>query len=140
MARYELEQFTRSQISTTATGTKDVEGTVPYIAPELLECGAKHNYKSDVYSLSMFMVEFTLPKRSHPWEGETATSDLILYHVKQNKRININLSDLPQTDIAYETWFDLIRLCWDQNPDQRPTAVDIYTKLSSILENSCWFN
>ena len=60
-------------------------GTVAYAAPELMDIGAKRNVQSDVYSFAMVMVEFSLPERSHPWEGEITTCDLIYHHVKKEK-------------------------------------------------------
>ncbi|KAK3739720.1 hypothetical protein QZH41_005047 [Actinostola sp. cb2023] len=130
MVRFEVEQFSKTRVSSTKGF---VEGTVAYIAPELLQCGAKQNYKTDVYSFSMLMVEFTLPERSHPWEGEVATSDLILHFVKQEKRPNIEDSDLNPSEEGKVEWFKLIQDCWNQNPELRPTANTIYSKLSEIV-------
>ncbi|KAK3736256.1 hypothetical protein QZH41_008083 [Actinostola sp. cb2023] len=114
MVRFEVEQFSKTQVSSTKGF---VEGTVAYIAPELLQCGAKQNYK---------MVEFTLPERSHPWEGEVA-------FVKQEKRPNIEDSDLNPSEEGKVEWFKLIQDCWNQNPELRPTANTIYSKLSEIV-------
>jgi len=82
------------------------------------------------------MVEFTLPEISHPWDGELAISDLILHFVKQEKQPNLEDSDLNPSEEGKVEWFQLIKYCWNQNPELRPTANTIYSKLSEILGNS----
>jgi serine/threonine protein kinase len=37
----------------------------------------KPSFESDVYSLAMVMIEFSMPSHSTPWEGEVANSSII---------------------------------------------------------------
>ena len=124
-ANFDFGQFSLTQTSTFApTGSaceRNKVGTAPYTAPELIELGAKRNFPSDVYSIGMVMVEFTMPERSHPWEGEISSADLIYHHVRQGRRPTIDLSRLNAIeDHRKEDWLKTIEKCLEQDPGKRP--------------------
>lgn len=123
-AAFDFRQFSLNQTTSFKSPQTQKEnkrsrvGTVPYTAPELFELGAKRNHQSDVYSFAMVMVEFTLPERSHPWEGEIPSCDLIPFHVKGGKRPSINpeeVRDFP--DGKLDEWLRLIQDCWAQTTE-----------------------
>jgi len=106
--------------------------TAPFTAPELIE-NAKKTKKSDVYSFAMVMVEFTLPERSHPWEGEISSCELIYHHVRKGKRPSIDpekLKDLTANDQV--KWLSLLKKCHSQCPDDRPSMVEVCEKLDDM--------
>lgn len=124
-ANFDFGQFSLTQTSTfVPTGSaceRNKVGTAPYTAPELIELGAKRNFPSDVYSIGMVMVEFTMPERSHPWEGEISSADLIYHHVRQGRRPTIDLSRLNAIeDHRKEDWLKTIEKCLEQDPGKRP--------------------
>ena len=135
-ANFDFGQFSQTQyssfVSTGSSSERNQVGTAPYTAPELIELGAKRNFPSDVYSMGMVMIEFTLPERSHPWEGEVSSSDLIFHHVRQGKRPTIIPSKLSGLDgDVQQDWLNTIKKCLDQDPDKRPPIPTV----TRVLEN-----
>src|SRR5439155_1820400 len=89
---------------------------IPYQAPEVL---SKKTYtkKSDIYSFGMIMWEFTTGKK--PFHDRPHNHHLILDILKRKR---------PQiTDDAPEFYAELMKKCWDHNPDNRPTAEEIFS-------------
>lgn len=127
-ANFDFGQFSVTQTSTLlSTGSqKNKVGTAPYTAPELIELGAKRDFPSDVYSTGMVMVEFTMPERSHPWEGEISTCDLIFHHVRQGRRPTIDAGRLNSLeDHLKEDWLRTIEKCLEQDPEKRPSMSSV---------------
>ena len=130
-ATFDFGQFSVSQATslsctiTSKQGERNRVGTAPYTAPELIDVGAKRSCQSDVYSFGMVMVEFTLPDRSHPWEGEISSCDLIYHHVKKGKRPTIDptrLDGLPED--KQSGWLSILRSCWAHDIEDRQTFND----------------
>ena len=133
MAQFEIVQFSRTQSSTQSNEV--TRGTIAYMAPELLETGAKHDQRTDVYSFAMFLVELTLPERSHPWEGKIASSDLIFKFLKEGKRPDLYQGDIHiLNEESRKTWIDLIKTCWTQERMFRPNASHIHTLMCSVSD------
>ena len=136
-ANFDFGQFSVTQtstfVSTWGSSERHKVGTVPCTAPELIELGAKRNFPSDVYSMGMVMIEFTMPERSHPWEGEVSSTDLIFHHVRQGRRPTINPSRLADAldNNAKDSWLKTIERCLDQDPEKRPSI----STLTQILED-----
>lgn len=110
---------------------KNQVGTALYTAPELIELGTKRNFPSDVYSIGMVMIEFTLLERSHPWEGEVSSSDLTFHHVRQGKRPTIipsKPSGLAE-DVKHD-WLLTMKKSLDEDPDMPPIPT-----VTRLLEN-----
>ena len=79
------------------------------------------------------MIEFTMPERSHPWEGEVSSTDLIFHHVRQGRWPTIDHSSLTDAldDNVKEKWLQTIEQCLDQDPEKRPSI----STLTQILGN-----
>lgn len=97
-----------------------VNYTVQYMAPELFrdyECASK---KSDIYSLGILFLEIVsmLP----PW-SQMVKSEGIMNFVLANYREPIPV-DCPESIAS------LIKWCWHDQPDQRPTAEQVEAKLA----------
>ena len=103
-AIFELGQFSLTQTSFPRSQTRKENeqngiGTVDYAAPELCDIGAKTNVQSDI----------SLLERSHLWEGEIPTCDLIYHHAK-GERPSIDLEKLRDfPDNKQDEWLHLIK-------------------------------
>ena len=89
-------------------------GVIPYLAPEVLS-KKPYTKESDIYSFGMIMWEFTTGKK--PFHDRPHNHCLIL-DILKGKRPQI-------TDDTPEFYADLMKRCWDHNPENRPTAEEI---------------
>src|SRR6266480_2576393 len=89
-------------------------GVVPYLAPEVLS-KKPYTKESDIYSFGMIMWEHTTGKK--PFYARSHDHHLIL-DILEGKRPEIT-EDTP------EFYANLMKKCWDSNPENRPTAWEI---------------
>ena len=77
-----------------------------------MELGTKRNFPSDVYSIGMVMIEFTLL---------VSSSDLTFHHGRQGKRPTITPSKLSglAEDVKHN-WLITIKKSLHQDPDKPP--------------------
>lgn len=107
-----------------------VARTLPFVAPENLKWG-KPSTQSDIYSFGMFLVELLVPSCSNPWDG-VCRPMLIPSKVLANERPTLpSYLDglLPEVLNSYT---DLIKKCWVENPLERPSSLVIFCELESI--------
>ncbi|CAI2183591.1 16546_t:CDS:2, partial [Funneliformis geosporum] len=98
-------------LSKSATEAADNEtyGIIPYVAPEVLQ-GQKYTKKSDIYSFGMIMWECMTGRR--PFWDCAHDTELIL-DICDGLRP-------PIGDIAApEGYIELMKKCWDPNPNKR---------------------
>src|SRR6266542_2479873 len=94
--------------------TDKIYGVIPYLAPEVLS-GKPCTKESDIYSFGMIMWEFTTGKK--PFYDRSHNHFLITDILKGER---------PQiTDDTPEFYAELMKKCWDHNPENRPTAKEI---------------
>jgi serine/threonine protein kinase len=98
-----------------------IYGVLPYIAPEILR-GENYNTASDIYSFGIIMNILATGKR--PWHSEAHDISLAK-HICDGKRLEIP-DDTPKF------YAELMQQCWDNEPKKRPTASNLYKKLSWI--------
>ncbi|RGB30946.1 kinase-like domain-containing protein [Rhizophagus diaphanus] len=94
------------------------------MAPEIFQ-GKKYTKASDIYSFGMIMWEFMTGRR--PFWDRNHDTELI-----------IDISDglrPPIVTNAPEGFIELMEECWNSNPDKRPTANDIYSRIDEMCEN-----
>ncbi|KAG0249570.1 hypothetical protein DFQ27_009942, partial [Actinomortierella ambigua] len=93
-----------------------MEGTLRWMAPELLTIKPKYTTKSDMYALGMVLWEMAA-RCTVPFQ-EQANGSMIADHVRSGGR-----EDIPEeTPDAFRLW---IESCWAQDPAQRPEAEEM---------------
>src|SRR5688572_7584525 len=90
-------------------------GVLPYIAPEVLD-KKPHTFASDVYSIGIIMVEMSTGK---PPYG----------NVPHDEKLALAICNGLRPRIAKGTpkcYIDLVNQCLDANPENRPSAIELY--------------
>ena len=95
--------------------SRGVYGVLPYIAPEVL-CGNPYTISSDIYSFGIILWEIFSGKVV-PFKNEYRTQYQI--QVCSGSRPPI-MEGTPQ---CYK---DLMQRCWNEKPQNRPSAAEIY--------------
>jgi hypothetical protein len=101
--------------------------TMTYAPPERLQAilkktPLKNTPKSDVYSFAILYLE--LLTRRHPWEKKFDHQKVI-----QGLRPNINFNFDGAESGPMKATENLIILCWDGNPEVRPTMREVYDRI-----------
>jgi serine/threonine protein kinase len=97
-------------------------GSLPYIDPKILEdYSYKYNNKSDIYSLGVLMWELSSGKP--PFINEN--DNVLKYGIISGRREE----PVPDTPLEY---LELYKLCWDSDPDVRPSISQVFNKLVKL--------
>ncbi|CAB4427383.1 unnamed protein product [Rhizophagus irregularis] len=99
-------------------------GVLPYVAPELLR-GAEYSKKVDIYSFAIIMWEICSGIR--PYAG-TAHDVNMAKDICEGKRPPVP----PGTPSFYS---ELMKSCWDANPNNRPNAPEVLKTVYHWLVN-----
>ncbi|ELP94191.1 protein serine/threonine kinase, putative [Entamoeba invadens IP1] len=106
------------------TFTKAI-GTPSFMSPEILRM-EKYTKQADVYSFAVTMFETFIWDKSYPETNKKFEYPwLIADFVTSGKRIG-------KPDNMENSVFELISLCWDNNPNQRPTFEQIKSRLEKL--------
>jgi serine/threonine protein kinase len=105
-------------------GTK-VFGVMPYVAPEVLK-GEKYTQAADIYSLGMLMYFIATGKQPF---YDRAHDQYLVISIYKGIRPEINEPEAPKC------YIDLMKRCWDSNPDKRPNINEIFD-LMKLFNNS----
>ena len=89
-------------------------GVIPYLAPEVLT-KKPYTKESDIYSFGMIMWEHTTGKK--PFH-DRPHNHILISDILKGERPQI-------TDDTPEFYAELMKKCWDHNPENRPTAEEI---------------
>ncbi|GES75236.1 kinase-like domain-containing protein [Rhizophagus clarus] len=101
----------------------NVFGSLPYIDPKRLDDPFyEYNEKSDIYSLGVLMWEIS--SCTPPFINDISES-LLRIDLINGRREN----PVPDTP---EVYLKLYKLCWDINPDKRPTISEVYNKIVKL--------
>ncbi|CAL5004631.1 unnamed protein product [Urochloa decumbens] len=98
-------------------------GTYRWMAPEIINHKPYDN-KADVFSFAIVLWELATSKV--PYDNMTPLQAAL--GVRQGLRLDIPTSVHPKLS-------KLIRQCWDENPDVRPTFVEIIVELEDMLQH-----
>jgi serine/threonine protein kinase len=115
-------------VNETQTENK-IYGLMPYMAPEVLK-GERYTEKADIYSLGMIMYEVItcLP----PYAEQAHDTNLAL-KILQGIR-----PEFPDQVKYPQLLVDLIKKCWDNEPNNRPTAREISGIVGGWFEENEW--
>ncbi|EXX73998.1 Ste11p [Rhizophagus irregularis DAOM 197198w] len=106
------------------TGEVKTYGVISYMAPEVLRDKA-YTQAADIYSFGMIMY-FTATGKQ-PFNNCAHDHDLKL-EICNGIRPEVNELEAPKC------YTDLMRRCWDSNPDNRPNAIEINVELKSFYD------
>ncbi|KAJ7587898.1 kinase-like domain-containing protein [Mycena floridula] len=118
-----LSSIADSQIPNwTSLSTQHSGGTARWQSPEILE-GGPNSLKGDVYAYGCVCYEiFTGQVPFHELSNDIAVSLKIIRGSRPAR---------PETPLMEDDVWNLIRDCWKQDPDDRPTAEQIVQRLSN---------
>ena len=108
------------------TGT--LAGTPVYMAPEVRHSRV-YDSKADIYSLGLIMWEMWYGQRAFAdYPGKTLL-DFIKW-VEGNRPVHKQGYKRPPS-----FWEQLMKQCWDGNPDKRPTAKECNERMAVLTES-----
>ncbi|RIB13615.1 kinase-like domain-containing protein [Gigaspora rosea] len=105
-------------------------GVLPFVAPEVL-CGQQPNQTSDIYSFGIIM--WTLASGLRPWYDRPHDFELarLICHEGLRPDIDELIKDIPNL------YRELMERCWDPNPSNRPTALELNNLLGKWIICIC---
>ncbi|KAG9292505.1 hypothetical protein G9A89_001578 [Geosiphon pyriformis] len=110
-----------SQPADEESAKKGIFGVIPYVPPEILR-GENYETAGDIYSFGMILWELAMGKP--PFHDRPHDLTLLMDILNGLK---------PDISVDIPTAFaDLIKLCLDKNPSNRPTAKEIRSKVEKI--------
>jgi serine/threonine protein kinase len=113
-----------SKSATESTDDNENYGIIPYMAPEIFRC-QKYTKASDIYSFGMIMWEFMTGRRVF-WDKDHDTELIIEIHKGLRPPIVTN---------APEDYVDLMKECWHEDPNKRPTALYVFEVINNMYAN-----
>ena len=109
---------------TDITGT--LAGTPVYIAPEVFH-GAVYYCKADIYSLGIIMWEIWYGKQAFNNVPVTTLDGFITLVGKGCRPQHVTGCNHPPF-----LWKQLMRECWNRNPEKRPTAKECHDEITVL--------
>ena len=102
-----------------------LRGTFQWMAPEVIT-NEHYTEKADVYSFGIILWEFW--SKDPPYKGIKAKD--VGIKVKNDKNFRPKIPDEVPQEIS-----ELIKLCWDADPEKRPSFLEIINYLDEYLKN-----
>jgi serine/threonine protein kinase len=120
-----ISDFGLSKPANEPTKYKEIYGVIPYIAPEVLR-GKPYTKAADIYSFGIIMWEMT--------SGIPAFND-VPHDYDLSLRICKGLR--PKAIEGTKTeYVELMKRCWNSDPDGRPTAEKLVTHFDDLFSYS----
>jgi serine/threonine protein kinase len=104
----------------------NIYGVMPYVAPEVLR-GCTYTQAADIYSFGMIMY-FAVTGRQ-PFD-DRAHDHLLALDICNGIRPKLNETGTP------EGYIDLMKKCWNSNPENRPNVIELNLSLFCITINN----
>ena len=104
----------------------EIYGVMPYVAPEVLK-GEPYTRAADIYSFGMIMYFVATGKQPFAIYAHDHNLAIDIY---KGIRPEINEQEAPKCQI------DLMKQCWDLNPNNRPDIAEIKEFIISFLYDS----
>ncbi|RGB35684.1 kinase-like domain-containing protein, partial [Rhizophagus diaphanus] len=92
-----------------------IYGVMPYVAPEVLR-GKPYTRAADIYSFGMVM--HVVATGRQPFDN-CAHDEVLVLNICNGIRPEIN------EKIAPKCYIDLMKRCWDLNPENRPNSIEV---------------
>ncbi|EXX58439.1 kinase-like domain-containing protein [Rhizophagus irregularis DAOM 181602=DAOM 197198] len=108
------------------TDETKIYGVMPYVAPEVLK-GNPYTQAADIYSFGMIM--YFIATRRQPFDN-CAHDNILALKICNGIRPEINEQEIP------ESYIELIKKCWDPNPNNRPNATKIKEEINKQFEEA----
>ena len=132
-----IADFGLSKVKTASYAGSSVVGTMLYMAPEMLLHGVPSHRPTDVYAMGLILWEMLAGKLvwHNPDGSPFQPHQLIAVY---NRRERPLLKELPAgVDPAI---IALVQECWAQDPGHRPTADELWRRMSALDVNNPEFN
>ena len=110
------------------TGT--FKGTPIYMAPEVFH-SQKYGTEADIYSLGLIMWEMWYGQRAFADAPGTTPQALFDWVDNGNRPVHKQGCKTPPS-----FWEQLMRQCWDGDPDKRPTAKECNERMAVFVTES----
>jgi serine/threonine protein kinase len=104
----------------------NIYGVMPYVAPEVLR-GYPYTQAADIYSFGMIMY-FAVTGRQ-PFDNCAHDHNLAL-DICKGIRPELNELEVPKN------YINLMKKCWNSNPDNRPNIIELNQSLLFIIINN----
>src|SRR2546429_5825787 len=98
---------------------------MPYVAPEVLR-GNPYTQAADVYSFGMVM--YFVATGRQPF-ADRAHDQYLALSICNGIRPEITEKEAPKC------YIDLVKKCWDPDPDNRPNATEIKKSIGSFMDS-----
>ena len=111
--------------------SNDIYGVMPYVAPEVLK-GKPYTKAADIYSFGMIM--YFIATGSQPYANCAHDKNLATSIING---IRPKLDDKLKIPKCY---IDLMKKCWDSDPDNRPSISEVKKLIRNWRNNNEQFN
>ncbi|GBC01918.1 hypothetical protein RclHR1_04390003 [Rhizophagus clarus] len=98
-----------------STNKTNICGVMPYMAPEIFR-GKPYTKAADIYSFAMIM--YFVATGRQPF-ADRAHDETLVLDICKGTRPELNEPEAP------ECYIELMKRCWDLNPENRPEATEI---------------
>ncbi|KAI8467818.1 MAG: kinase-like protein [Monoraphidium minutum] len=117
--------LSKHKLNSYVSSCRDLRGTLPYMAPELVADPERVSEKADVWSLGVVMWE--MAAREVPYQDLTPQQIL--------KGLMCGGLHLDAPPWCEPEWAGLLEACLEPNPDNRPAMRDLCRHLEAILRD-----
>src|SRR2546421_3634141 len=107
-----------------------IYGVMPYVVPEVLR-GKPYTQAADIYSFGMVM--YFVATGRQPF-ADCAHNEFLVMKICNGIRPEITEKEAPKC------YIDLMKKCWDSNPDNRPNTRKIFYEINLFQDLYCSHN